>query len=61
MKATRPDSLMVQQMSDSIGYCQRELEVLTFYHFRELRSICNPKQQQRFNEVIHDAIEVIVH
>jgi protein CpxP len=61
LKATSPDSLMVQHLSDSIGYCQRDLELLTFYHFRELRSICSPKQQQRFDEVIHDAIEVIVH
>ena len=61
LKAAQPDSLRIRQLSDSIGYCQRDVELLTFYHFHDLRKICNPKQQQRFDEVIHDAIEMIVH
>jgi hypothetical protein len=35
---------------------QRQMEWNTFRHFRELRALCRPDQQQRFDKVIQEAL-----
>ena len=44
-------------MMDSIAGQQREIERITFEHFREFRAICTPEQQRKFDEVISEALE----
>jgi Spy/CpxP family protein refolding chaperone len=59
LKVAVADSLLIRQLSDSIGYCQRDAELITFYHFQDLRRICTPKQQQKFDQVIQEAIQML--
>ena len=33
------------------------LDMLTFEHFRKVKAICTPQQQQKFDKVIHTVIE----
>ena len=61
LKAAVPDSQLVVRYSDSIGYCQRAAEIITLYHFRDLRQICTSKQQAKFDRVIHEAIQMLVN
>ena len=42
---------------DSLAAQQRRIEWITYQHFEQVRAICTPKQQQKFDEVIGDALE----
>lgn len=53
------DSLMVDNCTESIAAYQKQLELLTFYHFQKVRAICNPEQQKRFDGVIQDALRMM--
>ena len=37
----------------------QELELLTFDHFRQVRLICTPEQQKKFDEVLNEVIRMI--
>ena len=50
------DSTMVNAAADSILALQKQIELLTFYHFKKLRAICTPEQQKKFDEIISDAM-----
>jgi periplasmic protein CpxP/Spy len=47
----------VNALIDSIVAEQRFIEQFTYDHFRELRALCTPQQQTKFDEVIGDALE----
>ncbi len=34
----------------------QQLDEFTFYHFQKLRALCNKEQQDRFDEIIQDAL-----
>ena len=51
------DSLMAKSLS--IATKMAEADVLTFKHFQEVRKLCTPTQQTRFDEVIIDLIRSI--
>jgi Spy/CpxP family protein refolding chaperone len=51
------DSIAAIPFIDAYTNAQREVEWLRFTHFRNLRSICTPAQQQKFDRVISDALE----
>lgn len=53
------DSALVSQLADSISYNQKQIELLTFYHFQKVRAICNHQQQKKFDEVIRDALHMM--
>jgi hypothetical protein len=44
-------------MLDSMAAAQRRIDSVTFTHFQELRGICTPPQQEKFDEVIGEALE----
>lgn len=50
------DASSVNQMADSLVANQREIELLTFEHFQKVRNLCNPSQQQAFDQIIKDAL-----
>jgi Spy/CpxP family protein refolding chaperone len=54
-----PDTLLVQQMADSIAAIQKEIELLTFHHFQKVRAICTPEQQKKFDEIIDEALRMM--
>lgn len=46
-----------QHWLDSLAAKQRRIEAITYQHFREVRALCTPQQQQKFDEVIGEALE----
>ncbi len=53
------DSNAVKQVADSIAATQKQIELITFYHFQKVRAILKPEQQKRFDEVIQDALRMM--
>lgn len=53
------DSIRVKNLADSISENQKQIELITFYHFKEVRSICTPEQQKRFDVIIDDALRML--
>jgi protein CpxP len=53
------DASNVQQAADSIAANQKQIELVTFEHFRKVRAICTPEQQKRFDEVIDEALQML--
>ena len=51
------DSLAAIPFIDTLTNAGRSVEWLRFSHFRNLRDICTPEQQQKFDRVISDAVE----
>jgi protein CpxP len=48
----------VQRTAAAIGTKETELAVATFEHFRSLRSLCSPEQQQKFDTIIQDVLKM---
>lgn len=59
LKKPSADSADIQRLSDSIALNQKQIELLTYYHFREVRKICTPEQQKKFDDVIQDALHMM--
>ncbi|HCL05840.1 MAG TPA: hypothetical protein DHW64_07725 [Chitinophagaceae bacterium] len=36
-----------------------ELAKITFDHFKKIRSVCNAKQQEKFDEIIHEVLRML--
>jgi protein CpxP len=53
--ATVDDSLVVQLYTE-IGANFGEMERVTFEHFRAMRNICTPEQQEKFDQIISKAL-----
>jgi hypothetical protein len=56
LRTSAPDSSQVNSLIDQIGNNHRESERVNFYHFTKVRSLCNPDQQKRFDEVINEVL-----
>ena len=54
--STASDSMSVTQMADSISNNQKQIELLTFYHFKKVRAILTSEQQKKFDEMIGNAL-----
>jgi periplasmic protein CpxP/Spy len=59
LKNMPADSLVSAQLADSMAMCQKQMEMLTFNHFKKVRDICKPEQQKKFDEVINEALEMM--
>lgn len=53
------DSTKVIAIADSITNLQNKIELLTFYHFRKVRTICNEEQQKKYSTIINDALRMM--
>ena len=53
------DSAKVDQALDALTEGSRKIEELTFNHFRQLRAVCNPEQQKRFDEIVNDVMHML--
>ncbi len=49
------DSLLEHYSKRATVYDQ-QLDILTFKHFQQVRALCTPKQQEKFDEIIKDAM-----
>lgn len=52
------DSLK-QQAAARIANRLEALELLTFDHFQQVRTLCNGEQQKKFDEIIHHVLEIM--
>jgi protein CpxP len=53
-----PDSLLQQKLSVNAAFT-RVLDSITYRHFQQIRSICRPDQQKKFDEIIHQVTSMI--
>jgi len=53
------DSMKLKNAVDSILFTQKQIEMATFYHFKDVRAICNTEQQKKFDIVIKDALRMM--
>ena len=58
LKINNSNDSNVQQKLSIIALHERNLNTLTFNHFKLLRNICNTQQQIKFDEVIATAIKM---
>jgi len=53
------DSVLVNQLADSIAINRKQTELTTFYDFKKIRAICNAEQQKKFDEIIGEALRMM--
>ena len=46
----------VDSITSAIGKLEAQRDANVFYHFKEVQSICNQEQKQRFSKIIKDAL-----
>ena len=51
-----PQDSSVSVLSDSIASLQKQMDMVTFNHFKEVRALCTPEQQARFDQIIDEAL-----
>ncbi len=59
LKQPEIDTTTINLAADAIINNQKALELVTFYHFKEVRAICSPTQQKKFDEVIREALRMM--
>lgn len=59
LKSTDSNAIKIEEQRwlDSLAAQQRRIEYITYLHFREVRALCTPQQQQKFDDVIGEALE----
>jgi periplasmic protein CpxP/Spy len=55
-----PDSKSVAALADSIAQNRREMEVLTYDHFEQVREMLTPVQQKKFRDVFDDVLRIVL-
>lgn len=45
--------------ADSVAANLKKLDLLTFQHFKEVRSMLTPEQQKKFDDIIEDVLRMI--
>ncbi len=58
LKFSNVTDVNVHQKLDSIAFLNRKIDEITFSHFKQVRAICNPQQQIKFDEVIAQAMQM---
>jgi periplasmic protein CpxP/Spy len=53
------DDAKVVPLADSVAAVQKQIELATFNHFKEVRKLCDEKQAQRFDEVIGGVLQMM--
>jgi len=46
----------VNLIADKIGAKQKEIEIMLYHHFEDVRAICTPNQLPRFDSLVHKMI-----
>jgi hypothetical protein len=53
------DSTKLNALSDSIAFTQKKMDFATFYHFKQVRELCDETQKKHFDEIITDLLQMI--
>ncbi len=59
LQSAAEDSLLVTSLADSMSENRKQIELITFHHFRKVRNICDDKQKKKFDEIINDALRMM--
>jgi protein CpxP len=59
MKTDSVDSLKVNSVAETISSKQKEIELVTFNHFADVRKICTAEQKKIFDNIIDDAMRMM--
>jgi len=52
LSTVNPDTTKLKQIAEQIGDLHKELKNKTIEHFMEVKTICNPSQKEKFNNLI---------
>jgi Spy/CpxP family protein refolding chaperone len=50
------DSTQVESLADSMAALHKKQELLTWYHFKKIREVCNAGQKKKFDELIKETM-----
>lgn len=56
LKQDEVDQKQADELSNAIATNQKEIEKVTFDHFKEVRKMCNADQKKHFDEIIEDIL-----
>lgn len=56
LKSDEVDQKHVDELSSAIASNQKEIEKVTFDHFKDVRKLCNTDQKKHFDEIIGDIL-----
>lgn len=60
LKQEQPDQKLTEELSAAIATNQKEIEQVTFNHFKDVRKLCSPEQKNKFDEIIGDILKHMV-
>jgi len=50
-----PDSLLQEYSKKAVSY-EQQMDLITFRHFQQVRALCTPVQQKKFDELIKEVL-----
>lgn len=53
------DSVKASQLADNIAAGQKQIEMITFEHFKKVRALCDDSQKKKFDEIIVEAMKIM--
>lgn len=53
---TTTDKAKVNDLARRIGEKERQKDIKTFYHFKEVQKICTDEQRTRFNRIVQEGL-----
>lgn len=56
LKEPAPQDSVLQVKADEIGVLQKQLDLITFQHFQQVRALCNPDQVLKFDTVVKEIV-----
>lgn len=56
LKDPTPQDSVLQAKADEIGALQKQLDLITFQHFQQVRALCKPEQVLKFDTVIKEIV-----
>ena len=59
LKSDNVDSTKVNSIADQMSALQKETELITFNHFKDVRNILTPEQKTKFDSVIDDVLRMM--
>ncbi len=59
MKSDVNDSGKVNSIAEAMAQKQKEIEMVTFNHFSDVRKLCTAEQKKKFDEVIDEAMRMM--
>jgi periplasmic protein CpxP/Spy len=55
-----PGSKNVGDLADSIAENRREMEILTYDHFNQVRQMLTPEQQEKFGKIFDEVLRMVL-